>query len=62
MENRNLFITLVLACVLAPGLHYFIAGKDLDNSTIRNVLVGVQILGAIVLLLIYGKKRARKNS
>ena len=62
MENRNFFILLVIICVLTPGIHYFIAGKNFDNATIRNILVGVQVLGGLILLFVYGKKPEKKKS
>ncbi|MCB0620775.1 MAG: hypothetical protein KDC43_05145 [Saprospiraceae bacterium] len=62
MKNRNLFLLLVFICVLAPGIHYFVAGRQFDHTTLRNVLVGVQILGGIALLLLYGRKADRSKA
>lgn len=59
MKNRNLFILLIIICVLAPGIHYFIGGKQFDNSAIRNILVGVQIIGGLLLLFLYGRKESK---
>jgi hypothetical protein len=59
MKNRNLFILLIIICVLAPGIHYFIGGKQFDNSSIRNILVGVQIVGGLLLLFLYGRKESK---
>jgi len=56
MKNRNLFVLLVVLVVLAPGIHYFIGGADQEQTTVRNILVGLQIVGGIVLLLLYGRK------
>lgn len=61
MENRNLFILLVVICVLAPGVHYFMSGNNFDNTSTRNILVGLQILGGFVLLFLYGKKPKKNN-
>ena len=59
MKNRNnLFILLVVICVIAPGIHYFIGGRNYDHGTVRNALVGAQILGGIALLLFFGKSRS----
>jgi hypothetical protein len=60
MKNRNLFILLVIICVIAPGFHYFIGGKSFDNTTTRNILVGIQILGGLILLFLYGRKADNK--
>ncbi len=62
MENRNLFILLVIICVLAPGVHYFIAGKNFDHTLLRNVLTGIQILGGVALLVLYGRGKKGKEA
>lgn len=61
MQNRNLFILLVILCVLAPGIHYFVSGDNAEHSTLRNVLVGVQIVGGIALIALFGMKREKKQ-
>jgi len=60
MQNRNLFILLVIICILAPGIYFFIAGKDSEHSMLRNALVGVQVVGGIILLIIFGRKPVKK--
>ena len=62
MNNRNLFILLVIICVLAPGIHYFIAGRDMDNTSTRNLLVSLQILGGFMLLFMFGRSRTERKS
>lgn len=57
MKNRNLFLVLVIIVIVAPAIHYFIAGNNSDNSNLRNILVGVQIFVGIILLLVFGMKR-----
>lgn len=56
MKNRNLFLLLVIVVIVAPAIHYFIAGQNFDNSSVRNILVGIQIIVGIVLLVVYGRK------
>jgi hypothetical protein len=56
MKNRNLFLFLVIICIIAPAIHYFIAGKNYGDTNIRSILVGVQALAGIALLIIYGRK------
>ncbi|MBK9256617.1 MAG: hypothetical protein IPM42_14100 [Saprospiraceae bacterium] len=60
MKNRNLFFLLVAIVIVAPAIHYFIAGENYNNTSIRNILVGIQILVGVVLLVVYGRKN--KNS
>jgi hypothetical protein len=60
MKNRNLFFLLIIIVIVAPAIHFFIAGKNYNSSSIRNILVGIQILVGVVLLLVYGRKN--KNS
>jgi hypothetical protein len=62
MKNRNLFILLVIVCVLAPGIHYFVGGRNFDNSTLRNAMTAVQILGGIALIVLYGREKEEKTS
>lgn len=62
MKNRNLFLFLVIVFVIAPAIHYFIAGENFDNSVIRNVLVGIQALVGIVLLVVYGRKPKHQDT
>jgi hypothetical protein len=62
MNNRNLFILLVIICVLAPGIHYFIAGRDMDNTGTRNMMVGAQVLGGFLLLFLFGRSKAGQKS
>ena len=56
MKNRNLFVFLVTIVIVAPAIHYFIAGDNFDNSIFRNILVGIQILVGIALLVFFGRK------
>jgi len=62
MKNRSLFIILVIICILAPGIHYFISGNNFDNTTIRSILVGIQIVAGLALLLLYGMKSKTNNN
>jgi hypothetical protein len=57
MKNRNLFLLLVIIVIVAPAIHYFIAGENYGNSSVRSVLVGIQILVGIILLVVYGRKK-----
>jgi len=59
MKNRNLFLLLVILVILAPAIHYYIGGKNEENTTVRNVLVGVQIAVGVLLLLIFGIKKPK---
>jgi len=61
MKNRNLFILIIIVFILAPAIHFFIAGKDVEQSTLRIVLVGLQILGGIFLVIYYGLKPKEKK-
>jgi hypothetical protein len=61
MKNRNLFLFLIIIVIVAPAIHYFIAGENYGNSNVRNLLVGIQILVGIVLLVVYGRK-SKDNS
>ena len=56
MKNRNLFLFLVIICIISPAIHYFIEGKNYGDTNIRSILVGVQALAGIALLIIYGRK------
>ena len=56
MKNRSLFLLLVIVVILAPAIHYFIGGDNQENTQIRNVLVGIQIICGVVLLIVFGKK------
>jgi len=56
MKNRNLFLFLVIICIIAPAIHYFVAGKNFENANVRNILVGVQALAGVALVVLYGRK------
>jgi len=56
MKNRNLFLFLVIICIIAPAIHYFVAGKNFDNTNVRNILVGIQALAGVALVVLYGRK------
>lgn len=43
MNKLNQFRLLVVIIIVAPAMHYFIAGKDQEHTLIRNILVIVQI-------------------
>jgi len=60
MKNRSLFILIVIAFVIAPAIYFFVAGKNFENSDIRNILVGIQVLAGVVLLIVYGRKTRDK--
>ncbi|GEM_PF-1250220 len=62
MKNRNFFLLLVIICIFAPAVHYFIAGKDQEHSTIRNVLVVVQIAAGVLLLFLFGRNPGKRNT
>ncbi|MCB0647492.1 MAG: hypothetical protein KDC49_12575 [Saprospiraceae bacterium] len=57
MKNRNLFLLLVAIVIVAPAIHYYIAGENYDNTLLRNILVGVQILVGLVLLVVFGRQQ-----
>jgi hypothetical protein len=57
MKNRNLFLLLVIIVIVAPAIHYFIAGENYENSSIRSILVGIQVLAGIVLLVVFGRRK-----
>ena len=59
MKNRSFFIFLVILCVIVPGIHYFIAGKNSEHELLRNLLVLAQIVGGIMLIVLYGLKRTK---
>ncbi|MBL7979302.1 MAG: hypothetical protein JNN12_13260 [Bacteroidetes Order II. Incertae sedis bacterium] len=56
MKNRNLFNFLIVICIITPGIYYFISGDQLGNTTLRNLLVVVQIVAGLLLLFLYGRK------
>ena len=59
MNKLNQFRLLVVIIIVAPAMHYFIAGKDQEHTLIRNILVIAQIGAGLLLLLLYGRKRNR---
>ncbi len=60
MKNRNLFLLLVIVVLVVPGIHFFIAGKNAETSSLRNVLVGVQVLVGFALLFLFRKPEEKK--
>ena len=60
MKNRNLFLLLVIVVLVVPGIHFFIAGNNAETSSLRNVLVGVQVLVGFALLFLFRKPEEKK--
>jgi hypothetical protein len=56
MENRRVFLFLVIVFIITPGIHYFVAGEHYDNSKLRNTAVVAQIIVGLVLIFFYGRK------
>lgn len=60
MENRNLFVLLVIVTVLAPAIYFFISGRNYDHSSTRNILVVFQFLGGLALWYFFAFKAKKK--
>jgi len=61
MENRNLFVLLVIIAVLAPAIYYFVSGRNYDHTSIRSILVVFQFLGGLALLYFFAFKTKKKS-
>ena len=51
---------LVIVVLVVPGIHFFIAGTNAETSSLRNVLVGVQVLVGFALLFLFRKPEEKK--
>lgn len=60
MQNKILVIMIIIICVIGPGIHYFIGGRNFENSNLRNMLVGLQILGGLVVIFFVGRQKEKK--
>lgn len=54
---------MVMLFILGPDLHYFISGEYYNNSELRNILVGLQIItGAFLTYYFWPTKKQNENS
>ena len=61
MQDRILLIMIIIICVIGPGIHYFIGGRNFDNSNVWNILVGLQIVGGLAVIFFVGRQKKANN-
>ena len=57
-QNRQFFKYLLIIVLIAPAIHFFVAGKNQEHDLVRNALVVVQFFVGLAALLFLKDNKA----